>query len=373
MRKTWNRLAVLTGAFRGFTWFVVLPTVAIAAYYSFIATPIYVSETHFTVRSQSGGAVGSSVLNGILGGISDSVATQDVAIVSDYIQSRDILEKLNAKLDLRTHFSAPEIDTWSRMSPEANAEKFLEYYLSKTEVLMDEITGIVALKTKAFDPVLAKAMADQILLHSEVLVNDLSEQITSDSVAFAEKEMRLAEKRLRDAARRLTEYRNTTNILDPTQKTGAVLGIITALESGVAEARAERDELLSYLRGNSAEVVALNARIKALEDQITKENKRLTGREQIELSGILQDYERYSLDKEIAHQLYTSTLASLESARDEASRKQLYLVTFVRPSLAESAIEPDAIWNTATAFVLLLLFYVLAGLMIATIKDHIGL
>ena len=33
------------------------------------------------------------------------------------------------------------------------------YYLGKIEVLTDEVTGIVSLKTKAFDPIVAKAMA----------------------------------------------------------------------------------------------------------------------------------------------------------------------------------------------------------------------
>ena len=373
MKKVWNNVLAFTTASRGFSWLVLAPTLIVALYYALIASPIYVSETHFTVRSQSGGSMSASMITGLLGGVSDSVATQDIAIVSDYIQSRDLLEQLDAKLDLKSHFSDPKIDSWAQMSDVGTKEQFLAYYQGKIEVLLNETTGIIALKTKAFDPQMAKAIADQILQYSEVLVNELSEQITRDSVEFAETEMNLAEQRLRNAAERLTEYRNLTNILDPTEKTGAVMGIVTALESSLAEARAERDQLLSYLRASSAEVVTVNARIKALEDQIAKENQRLTGREKVELSAILQDYERCSLEKEIAHQLYTSTLASLESARNEASRKQLYLVTFVRPSLAESALEPEAVWNTATVFVALLLLYVLGGLMIATIKDHTGL
>ena len=372
MKSAWNSLRTFTNAARGFTWLVLLPTLLVAAYYAFIASPIYVSEAHFTVRSQSGASGDASLLSGILGGASNSMSAQDIAIVGDYIQSRDILEKLDAELQLKTHFKDRKIDSWARIADDGNAEEFLEYYQGKIEVLVNETTGIVSLKTKAFDPIVAKAMADQILVHSEALVNDLSAQITHDTVAFAEQEMKLEEKRLKDASVRLTEFRNTSNIVDPAEKTAAVLSIITVLESGMAEARAERDELLSYLRDNSAEVIAVNARIQALEDQITREKKRLTGREKIELSGILEDYERYSMDKEIAHQLYTSTLASLETARDEVSRKQLYLITFVRPSLAETAVEPEAIWNTATTFVVLLLIYVLAGLMTATIKDHIG-
>lgn len=373
MNKTWQRILALSKATGTFSWLVVLPTLVVAFYYGFIASPVYVSETHFTVRSQSGGSVNSGLLSNLMsGGGAGSVSTQDIAIVSDYIQSRDVLEKIDAQLDLKSHFTNTEIDLWARLAKESSREDFLQYYQGKIEILMNDATGIISLKTKAFDAQTAMAMAQQILVHSETLVNDLSDQMTKDSIAFARSEMDEAEQRLREASQGLTEYRNLTNILDPTEKTGAVMGIVTGLESSLAEARAERDQLLSFLREESTQIMAINARIAALEEQVNKENQRLTGEQNVELSAVLQDYERLSLDKEIAHQMYLSTLKSLESARDSAARKQLYLVTFVRPSLAESAEEPEGIWNTAMIFVILVLVYVTAGLMITTVRDHIG-
>ena len=372
MKKVWNNLLVFTAVLRGFTWFVLFPTFLVAIYYTFFASPIFVSETHFTVRSQSDNAIGSASLSGILSGMSSSIATQDVAIVGDYINSKDMLERLDAQLGLKKHYASKTLDWWARLPTDCSTECFLEYYQDKIEILADNSTGIVKLETKAFDAAMAKAMADLILQQSEALVNTLSDQITRDSIAYAEAQHKVTEERFKEAAERLTHYRNITNILDPAEKTGAVMGIITTLESRIAEARAERDQLLSYLRSDNAQVVGLSALIRALEDQVAKENQRLTGQEQVELSEILQEYERLTLEKEMAHQLYTSTLASLESARNEASRKQLYLITFVRPLLADSAVEPEGVWNTFTVFALLLLLYVLAGLMITTIKDHMG-
>ncbi|MCB1618797.1 MAG: hypothetical protein KDI08_08775, partial [Pseudomonadales bacterium] len=207
MKKVWNNVLAFTTVSRGFTWLVLFPTFVVALYYALIASPIYVSETHFTVRSQSGGTMGSTLFGGLLGGVSDTVATQDIAIVSDYIQSRDVLEELDRQLNLRAHFADSGIDWWAQMDDDGTAEEFLDYYRGKIEVLMNETTGIISLKTKAFDAATAKAIADQILTYSEALVNDLSEQITRDSVAFAEREMQAAEQRLRGAAERLTEYR----------------------------------------------------------------------------------------------------------------------------------------------------------------------
>ena len=145
MKKVWNNVLAFTTVSRGFTWLVLFPTFVVALYYALIASPIYVSETHFTVRSQSGGTMGSTLFGGLLGGVSDTVATQDIAIVSDYIQSRDVLEELDRQLNLRAHFADSGIDWWAQMDDDGTAEEFLDYYRGKIEVLMNETTGIISL------------------------------------------------------------------------------------------------------------------------------------------------------------------------------------------------------------------------------------
>ena len=343
-----------------FIWVVVVPLLLAVLYYGFLASDIYVSEARFTVRSQGGSVAPAGLLTGLIGAVDSTIATQDVAIVSDYINSRDLLEHLDAKLALRAHYQDPAVDLLSRLEDDATEEEFLEYYQDKVETLNDESSGIVTLKTKAFSPSLAKTIAEEILMQSEGLVNDMSDQITEDSVQFARDELARAEDRLQKATAALTQFRNLTNTVDPTEKSGAVLGIITDLESRLAGA-------------SSAQVVTLKNRINALENQIEQENRRLTGEEKAKVSSLLQEYERLNLDKQIGHEFYTSTLASLESARVEAMRKQLYLVTFVKPALADEALEPRRAWNTLTVFILSLLVYIIGGLVFATIKDHMGI
>lgn len=356
-----------------FIWVVVVPLLLAVLYYGFLASDIYVSEARFTVRSQGGSVAPAGLLTGLIGAVDSTIATQDVAIVSDYINSRDLLEHLDAKLALRAHYQDPAVDLLSRLEDDATEEEFLEYYQDKVETLNDESSGIVTLKTKAFSPSLAKTIAEEILMQSEGLVNDMSDQITEDSVQFARDELARAEDRLQKATAALTQFRNLTNTVDPTEKSGAVLGIITDLESRLAGSRTELSELRGYLQESSAQVVTLKNRINALEDQIEQENRRLTGEEKAKLSSLLQEYERLNLDKQIGHEFYTSTLASLESARVEAMRKQLYLVTFVKPALADEALEPRRAWNTLTVFILSLLVYIIGGLVFATIKDHMGI
>jgi len=371
MRKLLSHYRSLHGVFKAMLWLVGLPTLLAAGYYAFLASDVYVSETHFTVRTH-GTSSPADLLSGLIGGGSNNVPTQDIAILADYIESRDLLEALQEKLDLRTHFSNPEVDPVARLPDGATEEDFVEYFRDRISIMVDEVSGIISLKTRAFSRELAKATAEEILGLSENLINTMSLQITEDSLRFAREELKRAETRVQQATSALTRFRNLTNTVDPTEKTGAVLGIITGLESQLATARTELSELRSYLREDNAQIRGLKSRIQALEEQIAQENQRLTGEEKAKLSSLLEDYEQLVVNKQIAHEFYTSTLTSLESARIEAMRKQLYLVTFVEPKLADEALEPTAAWNTLTVFIVALLAFIIGSLLWATVKDHMG-
>jgi len=372
MRKILSQYRGMNRTLRGMLWLVALPTLLTALYYLVIASDIFVSETHFTVRTH-GASAPTDLLSGLVSGGSSNVAQQDIAILADYINSRDILDALQAKLDLRAHFSAATVDFYAALAKDATEEDFLNYFRKRVAISVDDTSGIVTLKTKAFSREVAKAMAQEVLLLSEQLINTISLQITEDSLRFAREELQIAETRLQQTTAALTRFRNLTNTVDPTEKTGAVLGIITGLESQLAAARTELSELRSYMRENNAQVAALKTRIQALQQQIVQENERLTGEEQAKLSSLLQEYEQLQLDKQLAHEFYTSTLASLESARIDALRKQLYLVNFVTPKLADDAIEPERLWNTLTVFIVTLLAFIILNLLWATVKDHMGM
>ena len=178
------------------------------------------------------------------------------------------------------------------MSDVGTKEQFL-VLPGKIEVLMDdETTGIISLKTKTFDPQMAKAIADQILHFSEVLVNELSEQITVTAWRRAETERsgRTATAQMLPAPDRIPQSDQHPRSHG---KTGAVMGIVTALGRATGRKRAETISCFTCVPAVPV-IVTVNARIKALEDQIAKENQRLTGRRESQVSAILQDYRRFS-------------------------------------------------------------------------------
>jgi capsular polysaccharide transport system permease protein len=356
---------------RSLSLIVGVPTLLAMIYYGFFASDIYISEVRFAIRGpQSTPQTGELAL--MLGGVSiGGGSIQDAVVVSDYIHSRKMLDQLQ-RLGLRAHYSSAEVDWLSRLSADTSKEEFLKYFKDKVEVLRDETSNIITLKTKAFSSEMAKRMAELIIRLSEDLVNRMSRRIEEDAISFARKELKRATEKVHAATQALTRFRNEHESIDPAEKTTAVLGIVTGIEQRLAEARAELSEARGYMREDSAAVKALQYRVVALTKQLDIEQSRLAGKQGEHLSGLIEDYQPLVLEQELAREYYTSALASLENARLEAQRKQRYLITFIPPTEPDEAVEPKRVWKILTVMVGALLIYVIGGLMWAALKDHMG-
>ena len=82
-------------------------------------------------------------------------------------------------------------------------------------------------------------------------------------------------------------------------------------------------------------------------------------------------YDRLTLEKSFADRQLGAALASLESARSEAQRKQLYLERLVQPNLPDQATEPRRIRAVTTVFAFGLLAWGVVSLIIAGIREHV--
>ena len=81
-------------------------------------------------------------------------------------------------------------------------------------------------------------------------------------------------------------------------------------------------------------------------------------------------YERLALDRAFADKQLAVALTSLESARSEAQRKQLYLERVVQPNRPDVATEPKRLRSIITIFVLGLVAWGVLTLLAASVREH---
>jgi capsular polysaccharide transport system permease protein len=354
-----------------------LPTLLAGLYYAFYASDQYSSSGHFIVRHRSDNAAMTGTLS-ILGlGTPPSGSTPDTMVVNDYMVSLQIIKDLQPLVDLRAVYDNPEIDWWARLrSPwgreSVSDEDLRNYWRRMATVHFDQNTGLSMFEVRAFTAEDAKSVADQVFKLSEDLVNRLSERSQEDALALARREVESYRVRALESLDALLAFQERAQQVDPQGFAAARNEIQAGIEQELTQLQAQLDVLRRRLPEDAPGISQVKDRLNVVEKQLATERARST----VSVSGesaakILNDFGKLKLESEFATQAYMSSLASLESARVEAIRQNLYLETFVRPHLPQIPEYPRALLNTVLVFVVSFLVWAIGGLLISAAREHV--
>lgn len=354
---------------RAFTLCVALPTLVAAAWILGVAAPQFESEARFLIRGrQAPPAIGGVAEVAAAAGFSR--ASEDAMGVRDYLQSHDAVAALRQRLPLVEMFRREEADPLARLWwAEPTAERLHDYFTRMVSTQFDTLSGITTLKVKSFRAEDSRAIAAELLAVSEELVNRLNQRLREDSLRVAREEVGRAEARLAEAQAAVTRFREREKTLDPTQSATVAVENLGRLEAQLAQARAELSEASRISRADNPRVVVLRNRVEALAQQVTEERSRIatTG---AAASQNLGEFERLSTERELARTQLASATASLERARVDAQRQQIFLLRVVEPNLAEWARYPKAFETILYIFLCLSVAYGLAWLLVAGMREH---
>jgi capsular polysaccharide transport system permease protein len=368
--KPGGRILLALPRRRGFQLFVLLPLLLAALYLYGVAADQYVSEARVTVRGRDGGGGAASPLGELLGAGALRQGADPAVALRDYLTSLDALRELREALDPVAIWRRPEADPLARLWwEEPSAERLLWYYQRMVSVVYEPATGVTVLTVRAFRPEDAKAVAERLLEQAEALVNRLSERARADTLRLAQEEVERAEARVIAAREALTAFRERQAALDPGREAAASLEAVVRLEGLLAQTRAELQERLGFMRPDNPQIAVLRNRIESLEREIAEARRRITSGEGA-IPQQIAAFERLMLEREFADRQLASAIGSLEAARIEAQRQQLFLARIVQPNLAEYPLHPRSLLILATMAIVLLAVYGVAWLIAAGIREH---
>jgi capsular polysaccharide transport system permease protein len=356
---------------RWFIAFVVLPTLLAAFYYFFLASDRYVSESRFTVKSESERPSQISSLASIIQTTGLSSGQEQTSEVLDYIRSRSALAELSSQMNIRADYNASHADFLSRyptLFGEDRFENLYRYYSRMIEAQIDPNTGLAVLTVQAFTPGDAQRINSQLLELSERLVNRLNEKARDKSVAENEKLVAIAEQRVKNARLALAAYRNKNNLLDPSKQALGVFDISSKLVSQQATLQAQLDMMRRVAPDNPA-IPSLEKQIGALSEQVSEQNGRAVGPDS-SIASKLTSYEGLTLEQEFASQMLTSANTQLAQARAEAIRQQYYLERVVEPSAPDMGTLPHRFVQVLVIAGVLLCLYLVGWMLIVGILEH---
>jgi len=373
-----NRQAVkwrTNGLLLSFLLCVCLPFLAGAIYYSALATERFASYAGFSIRGIDRHS-GIDSLGALTGLASTGSTTSDSYIVLHYLDSRELVEALDAELDLRGVYSSPDVDPLSRLAPEATAEEFLDYWETRTHTSFDPASGIIEIEVQSFSPEHAQRIADSVLSLTQKLVNELSASARNDALHFARGEVDLEEKRLRAALAAIRDFRAAEQSVDPSASAALEIQLISSLEARLIDVNARISVLRQTLDENAPSLVALQRDADALAAQIV-ERRQAIGSDTFDGAGAravtqqLALYEELEVERGLAQQAYASALVSLEQARRDADRQQRYLAIHLRPQPAQSAKYPRTLRNLFVLAFALIAVWGIGALVTYSVRDHL--
>ena len=351
--------------------FVIIPTVLLAIYLTFIFSPMYISTSYFALRSNDNSEL--SAVQSFLSSTSTGTV-MDAHIIHNHISSSDMLEKVASVIDIHAHYADRSKDVYSRLKLHPTKEEMLEYWQWLVSVTYELDKGIISVEVKAYTPEMAKAVNDATLYYSEELVNQMNARAHQDAIKLAKDEVDMAEQRVFRAQAALRNFRDDKSILDPASTARGLEGVIASLESEAASVQAELNASLQVMHKSSPRVVTLQNRLNALQRQIAQEKTRLAGlsAQNTSLSSLVGDYTQLVTEEKFAQDQLVRSMAALEVARLKAIAKSRYIVPFQPPTLPEESLYPRPFLFTLFGFFILLILLGITSLVLAAIKDHMG-
>jgi capsular polysaccharide transport system permease protein len=337
----------------------VLIPVMVSAFYLFtVAKDQYTSTIGFAVRSET---VSSAL--GLLGGLASlsGTSSSDTDILYQYIQSQELVQKVDEKLNLHALYSKPDFDPVFAFDPSGSIEDLTRYWQRMVRIFYDNGTGLIELRVHAFDPEDAYKIATAIFNDSSNMINMLSATARTDATSYAREELDRSVERLSQARIALTQFRSRNQIVDPMADIQGQMGLLNTLQQQMAAAMIELSLLRETARADDPRISQGERRISVIETMIAEERRKLgvgtSGTEnQDDFSTLIGEFERLSVDREFAEKAYLAALTAFENAQAAAQRKSRYLAAYSGPTVAQTAQYPQRFILTGliTGFCLML-------------------
>ena len=352
---------------------ILVLAVMVSAYWLVFASDRYVSEATVIIQKTdqiSGANVDLSTLIGING--AGGADRPDQLLLREYLLSVDMLKKLDAALDLRSHYSGWHHDLVSRMwLKHEPMEFFYRHYLSRVTVDYDDYAGVIRIKVQAYDPKMAKAIADMLVQEGENHMNQLGHELAEAQVTFLSTQVDLAQQRFQEASQDLLHFQNKKGLVSPEATADSINVIIAKLEGEETDLQTKLASLPATLDANHPSVIMLKKAMTAVEQQIAQERSRLASTSGKPLNSTVDEFDRLKMEVDFTQDLYKTALAALEHGRMDATRMLKKVSVLQSPTLPEFPMEPERIYDVIVTLLLAAMLAGIVKLLESIIRDHV--
>jgi capsular polysaccharide transport system permease protein len=333
--------------------FILLPTALVWFYTAVIATPGYVCTYEITYQSYQPSSTLSSTLIQSSFGTNTADSIDYGTLLYEYIRSSQLAEQIDRQMHLRDYYSSDRIDWFSRLGRDASQAKLLS--------------------VEGYDPQFTMQLAQNIEKAADHMMDQLTAGPEAAAVIVATSQLAQANTALQAANNQLTAFRDTHGDFNPDFIAKELGTIIGALESQVANLRAQLIQDQANMQPGASQIVQLKLQIAGLESQIASERQRLA--EQTggtSYSDVVEQYQLLLSNQALATSIEQAAQQGLLVAEADAAQKQNYVVDFVPPYVPDQPTEPTPLIDAFETFLACLGLYGIGNLLFSAFRDQAG-
>jgi capsular polysaccharide transport system permease protein len=345
--------------------------VIMCIYWVLFASDRYVSQANVIIRSTDSAGIAAFDLVTMVSGAT-GVNRGDQLLLREYLLSVDMLKKLDAKLDLRSHYSDSSHDIFSRMwFRDAPLERFYLYYLSRVNVDYDDFAGVLRISVQAYNAKTAQAITAMLVQEGEDYMNQLGHERAETQVNFLIGQVSQAQQRFQDASQDLLHLQNSKGLLSPQATVESINTIVAGLEAHRAQIQTQLASLPKALDPDHPNIVLLKQSLAAVDRQIEQERAKLATPSGKPLNAAIYEFQRLQMQVSFTQDVYKSSLAALEKGRIDAARMLEKVSVLQAPTLPEYPMEPRRIYSTILTLLAALALGGLLKLFESIVLDHV--
>ena len=325
-----------------------------ASFFYIIGRQRYIVQSDFAVR-KSGSSELSTGLTSFFGG-QNKGSLEDAGYLMSYLKSNDVLKFTNEELDFEKSYLKKGPDIFAGLSKNSSVEDKLELFKKVILLNLNIDSGILTLKTIAYDPETAFSLNKLLLIKAEHFINKINFNINKKQLNFAEQEKIKSQKRVNIARNDLINFKEKNGFLDIKSEVRTSNSLISSLELQLSRKKIELAQIKrKFINDDAPEIIYLEDELEELKNQIANERLLRVSPEGKALNKKSAELSKLESEFELANALYESTQTTIEQTRVDSIRQQRFI------TLISDPIYPEKEWFywRHKAFVSSLLFFVI--------------
>ena len=319
---------------------------ATSAFYCFvIGRDRYTSVSEFVIQQAAPLETSSaSVLAGAAAAPQVLTSLVDGQYLQVYLASAEVKNRLFPNLvSLEKGYKQSFPDVFSGLSSGSSSPQQLSFYRKQLQISPQPLSGSVIIRTVGYGPEQAFSLNQSLILQSRRFVNEVNQSINADQNIFAQKEVKLAEKNLKEASRRLEIFQDRFGQLNVASEQAATTSFISELESRLVDLKVEEATLRRQYRDpNAPEVSFVADQVRELEKQITKERQKSVSENGSDLNSLAIQESSLLSNVEFATESLQSARLAADNSRRESQRQLKFVVMLSQP---QRPVAPDQNWR----------------------------